>query len=138
MNTLNKQVILLKEDYNRLSEYVKSSKSMPVSDKKNYENLAQEIGQAIVVDKEDFPENTVRLNSTAIIKDKDTNRVMALTVVLPHNADLKKGKISVLAPLGAALIGFQKGEQINWEVPSGTKNLFIMEVYNSRALVNNH
>jgi regulator of nucleoside diphosphate kinase len=51
--------------------------------------------------------------------------------VLPQQADIKKKKISVLAPIGTALIGFRKGRKVSWNVPAGKKDFKIMEVTNS-------
>jgi regulator of nucleoside diphosphate kinase len=83
-----------------------------------------------LVSKENFPDTRIGLNSTAIIKDMETNRVLSITVVTPDKADISQNKISVLAPIGTALLGFQKGRQFNWQVPSGKKKFIIMEVYN--------
>jgi regulator of nucleoside diphosphate kinase len=93
--------------------------------------LEAELKKAKLVNKENFPDTVIGLNSTAIIKDLETNRVLAITIVTPDRADISQNKISVLAPVGTALLGFQKGEQISWQVPSGEKKFIIMEVHNS-------
>jgi regulator of nucleoside diphosphate kinase len=55
---------------------------------------------------------------------------MELMIVTPDKADIKKRKISIMAPLGTALIGFRQGQKVNWQVPSGKKTFTIMEVIN--------
>ncbi|HSV09796.1 MAG TPA: GreA/GreB family elongation factor [Hanamia sp.] len=123
-------VILLKNDFEILNGYVKNLQGMQVNEKENFSKLYEEIKKAQIVDAEDFPNDIVRLNSTVVIKDLKTKRDMTLTIVLPQKADIKQRKVSVLAPIGTALIGFRKGQTVSWQVPSGKKDFMIMEVSN--------
>jgi len=124
-------VILLKEDFEILNSYIKNVHGMQVNEKENFSKLYQEIKKAQIVDPEDFPSDVVRLDSTVIIKDLDSKRDLEVTIVLPQHADIKQKKISVLAPIGTALIGFRKGRKVSWNVPAGKKDFKIMEVTNS-------
>jgi regulator of nucleoside diphosphate kinase len=124
-------VILLKNDFEILNGFVKNLQGMQVNEKENFRKLYDEIRKAQVVKEEDFPSDVVRLDSRVVIKDLQTKRDMTITVVLPQNADIKQKKVSVLAPLGTALIGFRKGQKVSWEVPSGRKDFKILEVDNS-------
>jgi regulator of nucleoside diphosphate kinase len=123
-------VILLKHDFEILNAYVKNLQGMQVNEKENYSKLSQELKKAQIVDPEDFPGDVVRLDSTVVIKDLQTKREMTITIVLPQKADIKQKKVSVLAPIGTALIGFGKGQKVSWDVPSGKKDFKIMEVSN--------
>lgn len=132
MTLTTNPVILLKEDYTLLNNYFKTSKPpVKVNEKLPGKSLKEELDNAVVVTREKFPPDVVRLNSSVIIKEMETNRVMAIKVVMPQQADIRNNKISVLAPLGTALIGFRKDQQVTWPVPGGVKNFVIMEVYNS-------
>ena len=71
-------------------------------------SLATELKRAIIVNKDAFPQHGIRLNSQVSVLDIDTQRVFEFMIVMPENADIKQNKISVLAPMGAALIGFRK------------------------------
>jgi regulator of nucleoside diphosphate kinase len=124
-------VVLLKNDFEILNGYVKNLQGMQVNEKENYSKLSQELKKAQVVDEHDFPADVVRLDSTVVIKDLKTKRDMAITIVLPQKADIKQRKVSVLAPIGTALIGFRKGQKVSWEVPAGQKDFMIMDVKNS-------
>jgi regulator of nucleoside diphosphate kinase len=124
-------VILLKNDYDILNGYVKNLQGMQVNEKENFAKLYDELKKAKVVTSEDFPDDVVRLDSSVVIRDMKTKRDMTLTIVLPQKADIKQKKVSVLAPVGTALIGFRKGQIVSWEVPSGKKDFKIMEVNNS-------
>lgn len=129
------KVILLQEDYDLLHAYFQRGRPTPVvNEKQNIKSLSEELSKATILNRSKFPEDVIRLNSTAIIKDTDTNRVITVTIVMPEQADVKKNKVSVLAPVGTALIGFKKGQQVVWPVPSGTKKFMIMEVYNSPSI----
>jgi regulator of nucleoside diphosphate kinase len=123
-------VILLKNDFEILNGYVKNLQGMQVNEKENFSKLYEEIKKAEIVDAENFPADIVRLNSTVVIKDLKTKRDMTITIVLPQKADIKQKKVSVLAPIGTALIGFRKGQTVSWQVPSGKKDFMIMEVSN--------
>lgn len=129
--TENQQVILLKNDYELLNEYVKNLHGMQVNEKENYRKLSQELSKAELVSVKDFPKDIVRLDSTVIIKDLQTKRDMTISIVMPQNADIKQRKVSVLAPIGTALIGFRKGQKVSWEVPAGKKDFMIMDVENN-------
>ncbi|MEO8819830.1 MAG: GreA/GreB family elongation factor [Ginsengibacter sp.] len=131
--TLNKTaspVIITRTDYEILNSYVKNLHGMQVSEKENFSKLSGELKKAEIVDDEKLPTNIVRLGSTVVIKDLLTNRDMMVTIVLPLNADIKQKKVSVLAPIGTALIGFEKGQTVSWNVPSGKKDFKIVDVIN--------
>lgn len=125
------QVILLKKDHAILNDYVRNLHGMQVSDKENFRRLSEELGKAKIVAEKNFPEDVVRINSTVVIKDIATNKEMTLTIVMPEHADIKQKRVSILAPIGTALIGFRKGREVSWEVPAGKKTFIIMNMDNS-------
>ena len=67
-------VILLKHDFEILNAHVKNLQGMQVNEKENFSKLSQELKKAKIVDPEDFPPDVVRLDSTVVIKDLQTNR----------------------------------------------------------------
>ena len=128
--TKQDQVILLKKDFEILNNYVKNLHGMQVNEKENFRKLSQELQKAELVSVDDFPNDVVRLDSTVVVRDIQTNRDMTITIVMPASADIKQKKVSVLAPIGTALIGFRKGQKVSWEVPAGKKDFIIMHVEN--------
>ena len=84
--------------------------------------------------REDIPSDVIRLNSTAIVKDVATDRIMALTLVLLEQADLRNGKVSVLDPIGTMLIGYKKGMRFGYPQENGHCTLEIIDVYNDHPL----
>jgi regulator of nucleoside diphosphate kinase len=82
-------------------------------------DLAEEIGRAHVLAKGRFPEHIVCMNSEVEFRDDATGKIQTVRLVYPEEADIAKGKISVLTPVGTALIGLPEGQSIKWESPSG-------------------
>ena len=120
----------MKDDYDVMSSYLRGGGATKSFNKENAEDLQLELKNATVVSKEVFPKNVVRLNSTVLIKDESAGKIMQVTVVVPEKADIKDRKISFMAPVGTALLGFKEGEKVKWNVPSGKKEFMIMKVIN--------
>jgi regulator of nucleoside diphosphate kinase len=109
-------IILSAEDYERLSILVEAArKRMPdLADE-----LADEIGRARVLAKGKHPQDIVCMNSEVEFRDDTTGKVQRVTLVYPEEADISERKISVLTPVGTALIGLRAGHSIHWETPNG-------------------
>lgn len=126
-------LVLRQDDYEILLSFLRGSQHLSSMDKANAEELHAELKKAKLVEKEKFPSDVVRLNSVVKIKDESQGKEMEFTIVTPDLADIKQKKISVLAPIGTALIGFKKGEIVKWTVPAGEKRFLITEVVNAQA-----
>lgn len=120
--------ILTKSDYTILRKLVKSAKD--TSNIREIALLTQELDRAIVKEEDVFDANIIRINSFAIIEDVNSKQQMKIQIVMPSLANLKEGKISVLAPLSVAIIGFKENDEVNWMLPSGNKVLRIITVTN--------
>jgi regulator of nucleoside diphosphate kinase len=83
------------------------------------EELEAELARAHIVDVARVPADVVTLNTTLVVVDADTNTRRIITVVLPEQADVERGRVSVLAPIGAAVIGLRLGDEIDWMLPNG-------------------
>lgn len=90
--------------------------------------LQQEIKSAQIVSDESISEDIIQLNSKFEVVELSSGKTMSLQLALPHQADLKQNKISILSPLGVALIGFSKGMTVEWMLPGGLKKLQINRV----------
>ena len=130
MQTIQNELILLAEDYNTLFSYLQGRNTRTAFDRKNAEELQSELKKATLVAKDQFPTDVVRINSTVKIRDEERNRVMEFMLVVPELANIKDKRISVMAPIGTALIGFRKGQLVEWEMPSGRKSFTILDVIN--------
>lgn len=120
-------VVITEEDFNLLRPYAER-----VAAANTEMSLAHELGRAVVVNKDAFPAHCIGLNSRVTVLDLETQRVMTFTIVMPEHADMRQDKISVLTPMGTALIGFRKAEEVRWKVPAGFKRFRILDVVNRR------
>ena len=126
MNAEKNPVLLCEEDFRLLKQLVGISL---VNDNEEM-TLAYELSRAIVVKDNALPPDTVRLNSNVRVQDMASKKNTDLTIVMPPYADIKQKKISILTPMAAALIGFRKGDEIEWKMPSGMKKYKVLEVTN--------
>jgi len=123
-----KNIFITESDLERLQHLVESSKSPSHRDAPHLDSLKAELERAIVVDSKAVPHDVVTMNSRVRIKDLDTQEEYVYQVVFPRDANLKKNRISVLAPIGTALLGYRAGSTIEWDVPSGRRRLYVLEV----------
>lgn len=92
--------------------------------------LEKELNKATVIDDQKVSEEVVRLNSHVKVQDVQTGKITEFQIVMPSHADFKLRKMSVLAPMSIALLGFKKGDSFNWEMPGGVKRIRIISVEN--------
>lgn len=130
MKKIKTRLVLTRDDHRLLTSFLNGMWGKTAFDRKNAEDLKAELKNAKIVSKDDCPSDVVRLNSKVTIKAEDKNEVMQLMVVTPDKANIKEKKISVLAPIGTALIGFREGQKVKWQVPAGNKTFTILEVIN--------
>lgn len=81
--------------------------------------LLDELGRAIVVPVEQMPPEIVRINSLVTYIDESSGVSRSVELVFPEDADITSGKVSVLAPVGSALLGLSIGDTIDWPFPNG-------------------
>ena len=91
-------------------------------------NLREELDHATIVSPGDVQPDVVTMNSKITLRDVDTSEERTVTVVFPNDADLAAGAISVLAPVGTAVLGYRRGAVIEWPVPAGTKRFLIEDI----------
>ena len=90
--------------------------------------LAAELRRARVVPRAQMPEDVVAMNSTVRVRDLETGEEDTYTLVYPHEADIEANKLSVLAPVGTALLGYRAGDVVEWPVPAGVVRFRVEEV----------
>jgi regulator of nucleoside diphosphate kinase len=115
-------------DLKRLSNLLGGTRSWNKKDRGCLTKLEKELEWAQEVTSQDIPGDVVTMNSQARVKDLDSKEEMVFTLVFPADADYERGKVSVLAPIGTALLGYRAGETIEWEVPGGVRRLKIEQV----------
>jgi regulator of nucleoside diphosphate kinase len=89
-----------------------------------YAKLEEEIARAAVVPREDIPRDVVTMNSRVVFENETTRERREVELVYPREADIAAGKISVLVPVGSALLGLRVGQSIDWQLPNGEKHRY--------------
>lgn len=120
--------VLTMNDYTILRKLVKNAKD--ATNIREIALLTQELDRAIVNKENELDQAVIRINSYATIEDIQSKQQTKIQIVMPSKSNLKEGKISVLAPLSVAIIGFKENDQVEWLLPSGNKILKIIAVTN--------
>lgn len=111
-------IIINRLDAERLQRLIDaaSDKDLPVA-----ESLEEELTRGEVIDPEDIPEDVVSMNSQVQFTDLNRNKQMIRTLVYPHALANTEDGLSVMAPIGAALLGLRIGDIIDWPLPDGSE-----------------
>ncbi len=124
-------IVLDKKEYELISELIH-----PITESANLMNscisrLKQELKTAKLIDEtESFPEDVIRLNS--IVDVNTPFGIMKIQLVLPENSNSEQKRISILTPMGSALIGYAETDRIMWEFPNGIQEVEILKVSHSQ------
>jgi regulator of nucleoside diphosphate kinase len=121
---MNDSITISAFDKKRLLGLIEEWEADP-QDRGHIDDLAEELERAIVIEPQAMPADVVTMNSRLRLTDADTGEQKVVTIVFPGMANTDEGKISVLAPLGTALLGYRVGELVEWNVPAGLRRLRI-------------
>ncbi len=88
--------------------------------------LSGELTSALIYDHEEMPADVIRFNSLVTVKSGNWETQFQL--VIPTERDIAANKISILAPMGSAVMGYAEGDSVTWNFPNGTKELIITKV----------
>lgn len=105
-----------------------ASRNAATDEARTLADLIIGLGEAAVVRSEDVPPTVVTLNSRVRVRTVGTDAEREFTLVVPGHSDLRKGRISVLTPVGAALLGRREGDTVECDVPAGRLRLRIEAV----------
>ncbi len=119
-------------DLRRLRELIRVALQNPGPDLENLKRLEAELERASVVEADDLPQDVITMNSTAELENLDSGGTMVFTLVYPEMADVDEGRISVLAPLGMAMIGYRVGDEFEWPTPGGTIRYRVKRLVSSK------
>jgi regulator of nucleoside diphosphate kinase len=115
-------------DRKRLEELIRVAEDFGSRVRKDLGALAHELAEAEIVASKEIPRDVVTMNSKVLLLDLDSGEQMDFVLVFPQDADADLGKISVLAPIGTAILGYSKGSTVEWPVPSGIRRIRIEEI----------
>lgn len=124
----HRKIILTTDDYQRLESLLASNRARLVGDSARLDELRTEMERAQIVPRYKVPKDVVTMNSTVALRDLETNEVENYTLVYPDRADIANHKLSVLAPIGTAILGYRVGDELRWRVPAGWRRLKVEQV----------
>lgn len=130
------RIVIPDNEHQRLSALVETiSRSSPVV----YEYLSRELDRAQLVPEQKIAQHIVRMGSRVTYRDNANGRLRAVTLTYPHEADISSSRISILTPIGAALLGMSLGQTIQWPSPGGEPgSLTVLDVENANNLDGAH
>lgn len=107
-------IMVSETELERLTALLRAAQSDDVD-----ERLGEELERALIVPSTEIPPDIVTMNSRVTFVDAATGAASTVVLVYPHDADAANGKLSVFAPMGAALLGLAVGQSITWDLPHG-------------------
>ncbi len=121
-----KRIILNSRDFARLRQVISSSHSQ--GDSRYIKNLEAELSDALLLEPDKIPPDVITMNTKVSFTDVEESEEFVYTIVYPEEADIEEGRLSVLAPIGTALLGYRVGDEIAWKVPAGIKKFRIEKI----------
>jgi regulator of nucleoside diphosphate kinase len=126
-------------DLERLRTLIDDAKRLDRHGNEYLESLERELSRAQVVAPTAVPADVVTMNSKVHLRDLDTKEELMMILVFPRDADITQAQISVLAPIGTAMLGYRVGDVFTWNVPDGVRRLQVENVlYQPEAAGDHH
>ncbi len=107
----------------RLLELIDGLRSTPKAVKIDLDLLEKELYRATLVEPQNIPRDVITMNSKVSVTDIESGEKTTYTLVFPSAANISENKLSILAPLGMALLGYRTDDIVEWRMPSGVRKL---------------
>ncbi|WP_442505427.1 nucleoside diphosphate kinase regulator [Novipirellula sp. SH528] len=114
-----KTITITAADQERLEGLFLSDFADAFRDKPYLHHLRGELDIARIVAPNEIPRDVITMNSTVRLRDMESKETETFTLVYPDEANITEGKLSILAPLGTAILGNRVGDLVQWKIPSG-------------------
>lgn len=116
-------------DMNRLFAMIEQLRRNGFAEQGNLTRLEDELARCEEVEPEQVAADVVTMNSRVLLSDQANGQTLECTLVFPSEADASANRISVVAPLGTAILGYRVGDTIDWAMPGGVRQLKILEIH---------
>jgi regulator of nucleoside diphosphate kinase len=123
-----RNIFITEPDMEKLRQLLEGTRNPASKDREHLAMLEEELDRARLVSVGRVPADVVTMNSRVRMTDLDTGKEMIYTLVFPRDADFSQAKISVLAPIGTAILGYRAGDVIVWNVPGGKRKFRVEEI----------
>lgn len=126
-------IYITEQDARRLRALIQSPRAREAVDDESLNRLKAELDRARIVPESELPTDAITMNSTVELEDLDDGEIFTYTLVFPEIADATNGRISILAPLGMAMLGYRVGNEFEWPVPDGTIRVRVRRLLERRV-----
>jgi regulator of nucleoside diphosphate kinase len=123
-----RKIFVTEPDLRRLCNVVAAELALDGGSNRHLAELIAELQRAEIVPSDEVPDDVVTMNSTVVLRDLDTGEMETYTLVYPNHADIARNRLSVLAPVGTAILGYHVGDVVRWGLPAGVRRLQVDEV----------
>ena len=124
----NQTIIITEADRAKLEDMIAFKSELSPRDRCEFRALENELERAKIVASGEVPGDVITMNSRAELLDLETGERLDFTIVFPQEADIEEGRISVLAPVGTAMLGYRVGDAFEIPTPSGVRRLKVAGV----------
>ncbi|MDD4600399.1 Regulator of nucleoside diphosphate kinase [bioreactor metagenome] len=125
---MSKEIYITNLDKEKLQKLIRTEKEFHPGNKEHLDDLNYELERAIVTKPEEVPADVITMHSQVVLKELGDEEDLIYTLVYPDEADVTENKISVLAPIGTAILGYRVGDILDWKIPSGTLQLKVEKI----------
>lgn len=122
---MSRKIYMTKADIQKLKKLVDDEMDNP-QDKQHVLDLNMELMRAEIVPVDQLPGDVITMNSEVLLRVDGTEEKVSL--VYPHEANVAENRISVLSPIGTAILGYREQDRFTWSVPSGTAQVEVIKV----------
>lgn len=124
----SKKLIITAADHDTLDALLDSDFARTVRPSQLCDDLRAELARAHIVPADQVPRDIVTMNSTITLRDLESDETETYTLVYPVDADIAHQRLSVLAPIGTAILGQCVGDELRWRVPAGWRRVRVEQV----------
>lgn len=130
---MRKRPIVVTEPDERKLRWLLRQSEESMRDQTHLQELQSELERALILRAEEVPADVITMHSQVRVLDLESRHRSDYTVVFPLESDISARRISVLAPLGTALLGFREGDDVEWMMPGGMRRLRVESVHQPAA-----
>jgi len=124
----SKTIYITDNDMRRLRELIMVARQFKKEEEKYLQDLEAELNRGKIIKSQDIPQDIITMNSEVHLRDLNTKEEITYQLVFPDQADASQERVSILAPIGTALLGYSVGDIIEWKVPAGVAKLQVEKI----------
>ena len=115
-------------DMNRLFAMIEQLRKNGFRETANLEKLEEELARSDEVAPSEVAADVVTMNSRVRLQDEASGQMLECNLVFPGEANASANRISIVAPLGTAILGYRVGDTVTWPMPGGERQYKIVEI----------